>query len=160
MDVNNDQKYEVLLSSFELSVSNIIGALLSGSIDQNILLFALNDNNNYEEDALISKEVELNFSLTSGKSGQPVALLSDVNGDGFQDLILSSDDDELSIFMGNNTSKLFNKKASKYKALLPENGELFEKYDINHDGKEDFIMHYNRLDDESMANKITILMVK
>jgi len=160
VDVNNDQKYEVLLSSFELSVSNIIGALLSGSIDQNILLFALNNDNSYEEDALISKEVELNFSLTSGKSGQPVGLLSDVNGDGFQDLILSSDDDELSIFMGNNTSKLFNKKASKYKALLPENGELFEKYDINHDGKEDFIMHYNRLDDESMANKITILMVK
>ena len=160
IDVNKDERFEVLLSSFELSVSNIIGALLSGGIDQNILLFALNNDNSYEEDALISKEVELNFSLTSGKSGQPVGLLSDVNGDGFQDLILSSDDDELSIFMGNNTSKLFNKKASKHKVLLPENGELFTKHDINHDGKEDFIMHYNRLDDESMANKITILMVK
>lgn len=160
IDVNNDGKFEVLLSSFELSVSNIIGALLSGNIDQNVLLFSLNDDNSYEEDALISKEVELSFSLSSGQSGQPIVLLSDVNGDELQDLVLSSGEDKLNIFLGNKSSRLFNRKASKHKIPLPKNGELFEHYDINHDGKEDFIMRYGRLDDESMANKVTILMVK
>ncbi len=160
VDVNEDNKFEVLLSSFELSVSNIIGALLSGGIDQNVLLFALNDDNSYEDDALISKEVELNFSLTSGQSGQPIVLLSDINGDKLQDLILSSGEKKLSIFLGQNTSRLFNRKASKHKILLPKNGKLFEHHDLNHDGKEDFIMRYGRLDDESMANKVTILMVK
>lgn len=160
IDVNKDNKYEVLLSSFELSISNIIGALLAGGIDQNVLLFALNDENSYEDDALISKEVELNFSLTSGKSGQPIVLLSDVNGDDLQDLILSSGEEKIAIYLGQQSSKLFNRKASKHKVLLPKNGELFEHHDLNHDGKEDFIMRYGRLDDESMANKITILMVK
>ena len=160
IDVNNDGKFEVLLSSFELSISNIIGALMSGGIDQNVLLFALNDNNVYASDAVISKEVELSFSLTSGQSGQPIVLLSDVNGDGLQDLILSSGKDKLKIFSGQNSSRLFNRKASKHKLLLPKDGALFEHYDINHDGKEDFIMRYGRLDDESMANQITILMVK
>lgn len=160
VDVNNDNKFEVLLSSFELSVSNIIGALLSGGIDQNVLLFALNDNNVYEEDALISKEVELSFSLTSGKSGQPIVLLSDVNGDNLQDLILSSGENKLDIFLGQNSTRLFNRKASKHKMALPKNGALFEHSDINHDGKEDFIMRYGRLDDKSMANQVTILMVK
>lgn len=160
IDVNEDNKFEVLLSSFELSVSNIIGALLSGGIDQNVLLFALNDNDIYEDDALISKEVELSFSLTSGQSGQPIVLLTDVNGDKFQDLILSSGEEKLNIFLGKNNSRLFNRKASKHKIALPKNGELFEHSDINHDGKEDFIMRYGRLDDESMANKVTILMVK
>jgi len=160
VDVNNDNKFEVLLSSFELTVSNIIGALLSGGIDQNVLLFALNNDDVYEEDALITKEVELSFSLTSGQSGQPIVLLTDVNGDDLQDLILSSDEDRLNIFLGNNTSKLFNRKASKHKLLLPKNGALFEHSDINHDGKEDFVMRYGRLDDESMANKVTILIVK
>lgn len=160
IDVNEDDKFEVLLSSFELSVSNIIGALLSGGIDQNVLLFSLNDDNSYEEDAIISKEVELSFSLTSGQSGQPIVLLSDVNGDELQDLILSSGEEKLAIFLGNSSSGLFNRKASKHKMLLPKNGALFEHHDINHDGKEDFVMHYGRLDDESMANKVTILMVK
>jgi len=160
IDVNNDNKFEVLLSSFELSISNIIGALLAGGIDQNVLLFALDDDNKYEDDAVISKEVELNFSLSSGQSGQPIVLLSDVNGDELQDLVLSLDEEKLAIFLGKNTSGLFNRKASKHKILLPKNGELFEHHDLNQDGKEDFIMRYGRLDDESLANKVTILMVK
>ncbi len=160
IDVNKDNKFEVLLSSFELSLSNIIGALLAGGIDQNVLLFALNDDDNYEDDALISKEVELNFSLSSGQSGQPIVLLSDVNGDELQDLVLSSGEDKLSIFFGKNNSNLFNRKASKHKITLPKDGDLFDHQDINNDGKKDFIMRYGRLDDESMANQVTILMVK
>ena len=159
IDVNEDKQFEVLLSSFELSVSNIIGALLSGGIDQNVLLFALN-NDSYEEDPLISKEVELSFSLTKGQSGQPIVLLSDVNGDNYQDLILSSGEEKVSIYLGNASSGLFNRKASKHEMLLPKNGSLFKNHDINHDGNEDFIMRYGRLDDESMVNKVTILMVK
>lgn len=160
IDVNNDEKFEVLLSSFELSVSNIIGALLSGGIDQNVLLFSLDEHDAYEEDALISKEVELSFSLTSGQSGQPIVLLTDVNGDELQDLILSEDEEQLNIFLGQSSSRLFNRKASKHELLLPKNGALFDHHDINHDGKEDFIMRYGRLDDNNMANKVTILMVK
>lgn len=160
VDVNNDEKFEVLLSSFELSISNIIGALMSGGIDQNVLLFALNDEDVYEEEPIISKEVELSFSLTSGQSGQPIVLLSDVDGDGLQDLILSSGEEELKIFLGQNSEGLFNRKASKHELSLPKDGALFAHSDINHDGKEDFIMRYGRLDDESMANQVTILMVK
>lgn len=160
LDVNEDKKFEVLLSSFELSVSNIIGALLSGGIDQNVLIFALNNDDKYEEDALISKEVELNFSLSSGQSGQPVVRLGDVNGDKLQDLLLSSGEEKLRIYLGNSSSGLFNRKASKHKVLLPKNGGLLEAHDLNNDGKEDIIMSYGRLDEESMANKVTILMVK
>jgi len=159
-DINNDGKFEVLLSSFELSISNIIGALLSGGIDQNVLLFALNDNDVYSSDSIIDKEVELSFSLTSGQSGEAIVLLTDVNGDELQDLVLSSGEEKLNIFLGQKSARLFNRKASKHKLQLPKDGALFEHYDINHDGKQDFIMRYGRLDDESMANQVTILMVK
>jgi len=160
VDVNNDGKFEVLLSSFELSISNIIGVLLSGGIDQNVLLFALNDNDIYSSDSIIDKEVELSFSLTSGQSGEAIVLLTDVNGDELQDLVLSSGEEKLNIFLGQKSARLFNRKASKHKLQLPKDGALFEHYDINHDGKQDFIMRYGRLDDESMANQVTILMVK
>lgn len=160
VDVNNDGKFEVLLSSFELSISNIIGVLLSGGIDQNVLLFALNEDDVYSSDSIIDKEVELSFSLTSGQSGEAIVLLTDVNGDELQDLVLSSGEEKLNIFLGQKSARLFNRKASKYKLQLPKDGALFEHYDINHDGKQDFIMRYGRLDDESMANQVTILMVK
>ena len=160
VDLNKDDKFEVLLSSFELSVSNIIGALLSGGIDQNVLIFSLNDQGVYGEDAIISKEVELNFSLTSGQSGEPVVILTDVNNDDLQDLILSSGEEKIKIFLGQNGDRLFDRKASQHEISLPKNGALFKHHDINHDGKEDFIMSYGRLDDESMANKVTILMIK
>lgn len=160
VDVNNDDKFEVLLSSFELSISNIIGALISGGIDQNVLLFSLNEQGVYGENAIVNKEVELSFSLTSGQSGEPVVILTDVNNDDLQDLILSSGEEKLKIFLGQNSDRLFNKKASQHELLLPKNGALFKHHDINHDGKEDFIMSYGRLDDPSMANKVTILLIK
>lgn len=160
VDVNKDGKLEVLLSSFELSISNIIGALMSGGIDQNVLLFSLNDQGVYGEDAVVNKEVELSFSLTSGQSGEPVVILADVNNDDLQDLILSSGEEKLKIFLGQNSDRLFNKKASRHEILLPKNGALFKHHDINHDGNEDFIMSYGRLDDASMASKVTILIVK
>lgn len=160
VDVNNDGKFEVLISSFELSVSNIIGALMSGGIDQNVQIFALTENDNFDEDALIHKEVELSFSLTSGQSGEPIVLLTDVNGDGSQDLVLSSGKKRLKIYLGQKSSRVFSRKASKHKLLLPKNGALFQHHDVNNDGKEDFIMRYGRLDEESMANQITILISK
>lgn len=160
LDVNNDKKNEVLLSSFELSLSNIIGALLSGGIDQHVLMFALNGLNKFEEEPLFSKEVELSFSLTSGQSGQPIVLLADVNGDSLKDLVLSSGSKKLAIYLGNTSTHLFNRKANQYKVLLPKDGDLFQSNDINHDGKLDFVMRYGRLDDKKMTNKITILLVK
>jgi|GEM_PF-574218 len=160
VDVNNDGKFEVLISSFELSVGNIIGALMSGGIDQNVQIFALTDNEVFDEDALIHKEVELSFSLTSGQSGEPIVLLTDVNGDALQDLILSSGKKRLKIYLGQKSSRVFSRKASKHKLLLPKNGALFQHHDINNDGKEDFIMRYGRLDEKSMANQITILISK
>ena len=160
VDVNNDKRFEVLLSSFELSVGNIIGALLAGGIDQNVLLFALNEQLVYEEDAIISKEVELNFSLTSGQSGQAIVLLADVNGDNLDDFILSSGETKLKIFLGKNSATLFNRKAMRQSITLPKNGDLFAHHDINNDGKEDLLMSYSRLDDKEMANKVTVLMVK
>jgi len=159
IDVNNDNKFEVLLSSFELSVSNIIGALLAGGIDQNVLLFALNEQDSFEDEVL-SKEVELNFSLTSGKSGQPIVLLADINGDKQQDLLLSSSENRLSIYLGQTGEKLFTRKASKYKLQLPKNGGLFNQLDINHDDKADFIISYGRLDDAKLANKVTVVLMK
>jgi hypothetical protein len=158
IDINNDDKFEVLLSSFELSVTNIIGALISGGIDQNVLLFSLNAQDSFEDKPVTSKEVELSFSLSSGKSGQPIVQLADINGDGLHDFILSGDEDTLKVYLGQQGKRKFAKKPLKQDLILAKDGQYIQKHDINLDGKQDFIMSYSRLDEEKMLNIFTVLI--
>lgn len=158
VDINKDNRFEVLLSSFELSITNIIGALISGSIDQEVLLYSLDPQDNFGKKPAITKEVELSFSLSNGRSGSPVVLLSDVNGDGLQDILLSDDDDMLKLYLGKTGKRLFAKKAIKQDIALPQDGVNVQQYDMNFDGKQDFVMHYGRLDDERLLNQFTLLI--
>ena len=158
IDINDDDKFEVMLSSFELSLTNIIGALISGGIDQNVLLFSLNNQDNFEDKAIASKDVELSFSLSNGRSGQPIVQLADINGDELQDLILSDDEDTLKVYLGKSGKRKFAKKPLKQDMLLAKDGQFVKSHDVNQDGKQDFIMSYTRLDEGNMLNTFTILI--
>jgi hypothetical protein len=161
IDINQDNRYEVLLSSFELSVGNVIGALLSGGIDQNVLLFALNKDNVFTEKPIAEKEVELSFSLSKGQSGSPVIILEDINADGLHDLILS-DGDELKIYKGlkKKSKRRFAKTALKQSLPIPKEGSNVLSYDLNNDQKNDFVISYNRLDEVGKQNKFSVVITK
>ncbi|MDQ7048721.1 MAG: VCBS repeat-containing protein [Enterobacterales bacterium] len=107
IDFNKDGKKEILVSSFDIGVSQIIGALLSGSIDQDVYIFALDDEGKFSKEPLFSEEVDLNFSLSSGRSGQAVLLAADFNGDGLNEMMLSASDNKLAIYQGVKDSELF-----------------------------------------------------
>ena len=158
VDIDNDDKYEVMLSSFELSLSNIIGALISGGIDQDVLLFSLNSQNRFEKKPFTSKEVEMSFSLSNGRSGQPIVQLADINGDGLQDLVLSDDEDTLKVYLGKQGKRKFARRPLKQDLLLAKDGQHMQSKDINLDGKQDFIMSYSRLDEKHLLSTFTVLM--
>ena len=129
VDIDNDNKSEVMLSGFDIGLSQIIGALLAGSIDQDVYLFKMNGDGNYNK-AQVNKEVELNFSLSSGQSGSAVVKLGDLNGDGLKDLILSDGDSELKIYLGDTGKRLFKKRSQKYNTQLPQDGNLVHVSDF------------------------------
>ncbi|MDQ7048935.1 MAG: VCBS repeat-containing protein [Enterobacterales bacterium] len=156
-DLNNNGKKEVLVSSFELGVSQIIGALLSGSVDQDVYLYALDSNNYFSQQPIFSGEVDLHFSLSSGKSGQPVILTSDLNGDKKFELLLSNSQKRLAIYSGIQSSKLVAKRYQKYSILLPKDGAMLKSIDLNEDDKQAIVIHYGKQDDPSLRNKVIIL---
>lgn len=160
VDINNDKKLEVLVSGFKLGLSQIIGALLSGSIDQDVHLFYMNGEDTFNKKLKVSKEVELKFSLSSGTSGNPVVKLADLNGDKLQDLILSDDDDTLLLYFGVKSGKLFTKRAERFNTLLPLQGEMIIHDDINGDGKDDLLLKYGREDKANLRNVFKILIAK
>ncbi len=158
VDINNDKKSEVLLAGFDIGLSQIIGALVAGSIDQDVHLFKMDQNNNFAKKPSVSKEVDLNFSLSSGRSGSAVVKLADINGDGFKDLILSEDDDMLKIYFGQSGEKPFVRRSARYKTQLPLDGEVMQVADLNNDGKDDLFLKYGHLDDASLNNKFKVLL--
>ncbi len=159
VDLNQDARQEVLVSSFDISVSQIIGALLSGSVDQDVLIY-VQDIQSGAFKKSISKEVELTFSLSTGKSGAPVVKLADLDGDGFKELILSADENRLKIYAGVNGDKYIASRAQKFSLPLPQNGVLLSSDDLNHDGKEELLVRYGVEDAEQYHDDLLIISAK
>ncbi|MCJ8302842.1 VCBS repeat-containing protein [Shewanella sp.] len=158
IDIDGDNKDEVLVAGFDIGLSQIIGALISGSIDQDVYLFKMDENSQFSDDANISKEVELSFSLTSGQSGTPVVKLADINGDGLQDLLLSDGDDTLQIFLGSDSDRLFVNRSEKIRVQLPQDGGMVSSEDLNGDGKDDLLIKYGQQDDESLQSQFKVIL--
>jgi hypothetical protein len=158
IDIDNDEKLEVMVSGFDIGLSQIIGALISGSIDQDVYLFRMDENRRFKEKPNMSKDVELSFSLTSGESGQPVIKLADFNGDKRQDLLLSDGDDNLEVFLGESSKTLISKRGEKLKVSLPKEGDMLSIGDLNEDGKDDILIKYGRQDDDTLLNQFRVIM--
>jgi len=157
VDLDQDKKSEIMVASLDIGVSQIIGALLSGSIDQDIYVFKMDDADQFKTEPNVEKEVELEFSLSSGKSDDPIVRLADFNGDGIKDLLFSDGKKTLRVYQGNSGNKLFDKRASKHKIQLPNNGKLLVTSDLNNDGKQDMIIRYDRRDDEKLKHQLVFL---
>jgi hypothetical protein len=161
IDINADGKQEVMLSSFDLGLSQIISALLSGSIEQDALIFSMNENSQFVKKPVVSQEVEITFSLSSGRSGEPLLKVADVNGDKFKDLVFSDDNDQIRVLLATpNGKRAFAKRTKKQKLKVPKNAQNAAQNDLNNDGKADFIFHYGRLDGKEMQNQLTVLIAK
>jgi hypothetical protein len=160
VDIDSDDKLEVLLAGFDIGLSQIIGALVTGSIDQDVYVFKMSAQDKFPAKPAIKKGVEVTFSLTSGQTGSAVVKLADLNGDGLKDLVLSDDGDELTIYLGSKTStnnKSFKKRSLSYSTKLPKDGRLVMVEDLNGDGKEDLLMKFSGLDSEDKVKEFKVL---
>ena len=157
IDVDNDKRQEVMASSFDISVSQIISALLTGSVDQQVLIFSLDEQLKYKQ--RFQEEVQLKFSLTSGKSGAPVIELADLDGDGAKELILSEDDDRLKIFPGRKNSRMWHSTYQSLNVKLPKDGVLLSSDDLDMDGKHELLVRYSSEDGKDRQNRLLVLKV-
>jgi hypothetical protein len=159
VDLDNDGRQEIMVSSFELGVSQIISALLSSSIEQDVFIYKMDENQRYPRKPTVSQEVEITFSLSSGRSGQPMVKLQDINGDGFKDIIFSEEDEQIKVITALQDGKrLFNRRAEKYEVKVPKNATLITHSDVNQDNKMDLILHYSRADSAELLNKVIVLI--
>jgi hypothetical protein len=159
LDIESDTKKEVMVSSFDIGISQIVGALLSGSIDRDVLIFAMGKDGIFAEKPLVTQEVEMTFSLSSGASGQPLTKVTDVNGDQVKDIVYSDGKDKIRVLLATPQGKKpYARRALKQKVVMPANSSKIVDYDLNGDGKADFVLHYGRADEPKMLKQVTVLI--
>jgi hypothetical protein len=159
-DINKDGQLEVVVSSFDIGVSEIIGALLSGSIDQDIFIYQLDEKLNYKTKPIASFETEMSFSLSKGKTGEPIIALADINGDNNDDVVLSYSETKLATRLATPNKKRAFTRSKKQKLVLPMSGENIVTADLNNDGAEEIVMFFGRLDKPQQRQKISVLFAK
>ncbi|MBR9728403.1 FG-GAP repeat domain-containing protein [Shewanella intestini] len=159
-DLDNDNIEEVIVSGFDIGVTQVIGALLSGSIDQDVYIFKMDTNSQFPSEANESKQVQLNFSLTSGQSGQPVVMVADINGDGLDELLLSDSDAAIKIYTGQKGAVPFSRKSQSLNVDVPTEGSMLSVADINGDGKDDLYLQYGPQDDDKLQQQLRVLIAK
>lgn len=160
LDLNDDGILEAVVSSVNIGVSQIVGALLTGSIDQDVHFFQLNGERTYPSKPNLSRETQIKFSLSSGTQSAPVVKVVDFNGDGIKDLMLKTDKKTLKIYSGVRDSQLFTRSYVKQNTLLPSDGNMLITSDLNQDGKQDVVIRYGKEDEISLKKQLTILFAQ
>jgi hypothetical protein len=161
IDFAKDGRKDFAGGSVNMGIGKIIGILLSGSVSIPVMFYEQGEDGQFSEDPNYRKKISVDFDMSSGQSSVPVVEMTDIDGDGNKDLILSKENESLRIYKASpGKKKMFAKRAIEIDIDLPKNGEQLTTTDLNGDGKGDLVMHYDRLggDGEAKRNKLVVLV--
>ena len=161
IDIDGDNKKELLVTSFKLSLSKIIGVLISGSADIDVFVFGLKDGV-YASKPIVSKSVDMRINLSSGIQTLPMIEMLDIDGNQIEDLLLSDEDDEIKIHLaeGEVGSSSYARRGTKFDFDMPRNADRILDADIDGNGKDDLVITYTKTDGDSKVNTVTVLYAK
>lgn len=157
IDVNGDGRKDLVLAKVDkLGVSAALQVLITGKIDATILLFLQGPDGKFPE--IVDYELELsvpfvvNFSSNSVQVESPVMVdpRGDYDKDGHADLLVKTEDDELSLYLSAGGTIFDKEKPVTVKTMdteafsfsVFENFEPLHLVDMNGDGKTDILLHH------------------
>jgi len=149
-DVDGDGLKDYYTLSVEMGIGTMMSAM-SGAIDMDLRFYKLGQNGKYVKKPAYENEVEI--SIGSSNDTEALTEVSDFNGDGINDLLLKTDDDEFTIYSGAKGKRLFAKRGADYEIALPKSVRT-EVKDFNNDGKADILFLYGKRYDEDEEKEV------
>lgn len=150
LDLTGDGKQEFVVTSVKISLGSIIAALITRSASVDVAIFQMTDGR-FPDEPSLEKEIKVKFDFGAGELFAPAVLSADVTGDGRQDLLVQKDLDTLFVYPGEATDRLFAKSPIKLELALPKEREGFVVTDLDHDGRDELILHVRREDSSALA---------
>ena len=158
IDIDSDGRLEVTVAGFDIGVSQIIRALIAGSVDEDVYVYRMDSSDGFPVKANFASSVKMTFSLSSAQRGDPVIKLLDLNGDGHSELLLSAGSSRVRIYTGRAGSSPFVRRSTKMRLSLPREGRLLVGDDLNGDGRDDIVFNFGRRDDSATPSQFMVLI--
>lgn len=141
LDLNHDQKIDLMIPVVKVGLLNIINMLLTKRVEIHAETFLMNSAGLYDEKPSIKNKLSVKFSYRGGATA-PAYEVADFNGDGYLDILSSQEEKRLVFFWGNEKDVLDETIGSKFNVFLPQNGDLVKAIELNGDNKSDVIVNY------------------
>jgi len=158
-DLNNDGQIDIIVSSVEIGLGKIIRALLTGSIAIKLDFYQM-EAGKYPEKPNLEREVTATFNMSSGDVFLPTVLITDINGDGMEDLVVQDGDDTIELYEGVNNNELFSRRAIEIKVEMPRDPDKVESMDLNADSKQDLVIQLEPLETDQTVSRLKVLVRK
>ena len=145
-DFNGDNQTDILRYDVQMNLFAILKVFITKTVIIDIEAYGM-DGDNYSEKPNFSHELKLEFDVSGTDGGFfPSFLMGDLNGDKKTDFILGARRDNLDIYWGANDG-LINPIAETIHIENPHIENRIWASDFNHDGKDDILMYYEKLDE-------------
>ncbi|MFQ5627782.1 MAG: FG-GAP repeat domain-containing protein [bacterium] len=145
LDINSDKRDDLIIPFVKIGVSQIIKMLLTRSVSIEAAHYLMQANSRFPEKPDGKNTMNVKFSFKGG-AASPVYEIADFNGDGFFDVLGSSDEQRLLIYWGDKGKLAHSSVGEKFSVPLPQDGTLVRTRDLNADKHSDVIIAYNEDD--------------
>ncbi len=142
VDLNHDQKFDLMIPVIKIGLQNIVKMLLTRSVEIRADIFMMNPQGFYPKKPDTAIKMVVKFSYRGGATS-PVYEVADFEDDGYLDILSSISGKTLAIFSGSENSGINDRIGPKFNVLLPQNGEMVRAMDLNSDKKSDVIITYS-----------------
>lgn len=147
LDINNDQRDDLVIPSVNIGVAQIIKMLVTRSVSIEAAHYLMRDDSRYPEKPDGTNTLNVKFSFKGG-AASPVYEIADFNNDGLLDVLSSSDEERLLIYWGEQGKLIQNSAGEKFAIQLPQDGTLVRARDLNNDQRADVIIAHDDDDRE------------
>jgi len=146
-DLNHDGKKDLILPSFQFGLGAILRYFFTKKIKVNFLVYLMGKDGRYPDRPDLEKAIKFKIDLSGQSNLAVIDPDGDYNGDGIEDLVFGTDEDELSIFLGiaNRGGRIKKIYEDKPAVRLKVNtlGYLITE-DLSNRGRSDLILYYPR----------------
>jgi len=157
-DLNRDGRQDLILPSFEFGLGAVIRYFFTKKIRVSFLVYLMREDGRYPDKPDLEKEIRFKIDLSGQSNLAVIDPDGDYNGDGVNDLVFGTSDDELSIFPGVKDPLKSNRIYEDDPLLRLQINTLgyLIASDLGNKGRSDIILYYPR--EPKLWSKIKLLL--